>query len=84
MGGVCRVRPRHDDEPNPGAQSSLIRPHNISQAAANTVSRNGGTNMFRRDEPGSEELLLLYLRRPENQITTTLSGPLPFHARELG
>jgi hypothetical protein len=40
--------------------------------------------MFRRDEPGSKELLLLYRRRTENQIPTTFSRPLPFHARELG
>src|SRR4051794_7480749 len=84
MGGVRRVRPRHHDEPNPGAQPSLLRPHDVAQPPSNPISHNGGANMLRRNEPRPKGFLLLYVRSTEDQIATTLGGPLPFYARELG
>jgi hypothetical protein len=84
MGGVRRVRPRHDDEPNSGAQSSLLRSHDVAEPPPDAISHNGGTNMFWRDESGPEKFLFLYVRGPENQKTSTLRGALSFHAGELG
>ena len=48
-----------------------MRPHDIAHPAADTVSRNGGANMFWRDEPGSKEFQsVLQLLRPNGMGST--------------